>query len=161
PTPSGPEPAAVPQSGVVPLGSLSTHSRSSPVPPPGPVTITESTPPRGTSPSTRPDPIGIGAPSGPRLSRPPESYFGAAASSRPPPSANNFFHIAEARLAARDLEGARDACQRGLRVDPTHNDCLVLAAWVRASLPNGDARVSALELDQILAVNERHLKARY
>jgi hypothetical protein len=161
PTPLIPEAGPVPSSGVVPLGSIQALSRISPVPPAGPVTITESTPPV-RSPSVRPESYGVESPFVPKPSRPPRAPFEAAASSsRPPRSSGAYFQIAEVRLAANDLDGARDACERALRIEPTHPDYIALGAWIRASLPNGDIRVAAQELDQILAVNERHLKARY
>ena len=76
-------------------------------------------------------------------------------------SASALFEIAGARLQARDLEGALEACLWSREVDPVNVEIAVLDAWIRAQCAGADLKGLTIELDELLSASPDHRNARY
>ncbi len=76
-------------------------------------------------------------------------------------SASTHFQLANARLSERDLAGALEACSTARKAAPGEPDYIALSVWIRLQMPGADLKALAVELDEVLAVHEAHVDARY
>ena len=76
-------------------------------------------------------------------------------------SAPELFWLASECLAERDVLGAVEACEAGLRQVPEDPDLAALGAWARSQFGAADLKALSIELDEVLGAHEAHVEARY
>ncbi len=97
---------------------------------------------------------------------PPEDEPPALPKRSPPPalrglSASALVDVAGARLAARNLEGAEEACGWARQAEPDNQDVAALTTWLRAQRAGSDLKLLTIELDELLSAAPDHRNARY
>jgi hypothetical protein len=96
----------------------------------------------------------------------PEDEPAALPKRAPPPalrglSASALVDVAGARLAARNLEGAEEACGWARQAEPNNLDVAALTTWLRAQRAGSDLKLLTVELDELLSLAPDHRNARY
>ncbi|MEP7121327.1 MAG: hypothetical protein ABJE95_10475 [Byssovorax sp.] len=76
-------------------------------------------------------------------------------------SATALAEIAGTRLAARDYDGALEACLWSREVEPGNVEIAALDAWIRGQRAGADLKGLTIELDELLSASPDHRNARY
>jgi hypothetical protein len=69
--------------------------------------------------------------------------------------------LARERLAERDAKAAVAACEAARKHAPEDCDVIALGAWARFQAGSADVKALTIELDELLAAQQKHVPARY
>jgi hypothetical protein len=148
--PAEAEPAFLRDSGVMPIpGGASATMRSQPAP-----ALT----PADAGMKEEPAPEREAAASGPK---PTAGHEEAAPDPFAGKSAAELLEVAKERLAKRDARGAVAACEAARKMAPDDADVIALSAWAKLSAGQADVKALAVELDELLRTNDKHVPARF